>query len=191
MAASKAPETSSQGQQGIAQPAGRRVLDGICRRVALLGGAALLAAMLIIVASVAGGLFKVPILGDTEMVDLLVAIAVFCFLPYCHLHGGNVIVDFFARPLPRQARDWLDAASNAVFALVAAFLAWRLAAGGISSYARDQRGMFLQIPEWPIYLAGSVACLLWIAVIAYSAYECALRARGQLPPLESQPDHSV
>lgn len=191
MAASRAQEGVTEGQDRIAPAARRRFLAGVCRRVAFLGGVALLGAMLLIVASVIGGVFKAPVLGDTEIVELLVAIAVFAFLPYCHLQGGNVIVDFFARPLPRAARDWLDAATNAAFAVVAGFLAWRLVAGGISSFVRDQRGMFLQLPEWPIYALGSAACVLWIAVIAHSAYECTLRARGKLPPLESQAGHAV
>ena len=150
------------------------------------GGLALLAAMMVIVASVSGGMVKAPILGDTEIVDLLIAVTVFCYLPYCHLQGGNVVVDFFARPLPQAARDWLDAAMNLAFAVVAAFLAWRLAAGGISAYERDQRGMFLQLPDWPVYVIGVAACVLWIAVILFTAYESALRARGKLPPLEAQ-----
>ena len=145
----------------------------------------------VIVASVSGGLVKAPILGDTEIVDVLIAVSVFCYLPYCHLHGGNVVVDFFARPLPRAARDWVDAVMNVAFAVVAAFLTWRLAAGGVSAYARDQRGMFLQLPEWPVYAAGFVACLLWIVVIGFTVYESVLRARGKLPPLETPPTSAV
>lgn len=179
------PEGAAPGQ------ALRRTLDSVCGGLGLIGGIALLGAMLVIVASVTGGLVKAPILGDTEIVDLLIAVAVFCYLPYCHLHGGNVVVDFFARPLPQAARDWLDAVMNVAFAAVAVFLTWRLAAGGISAHVRDQRGMFLQLPEWPIYAVGVAACLLWIAVIAFTTYESALRARGKLPPLEARPTSAV
>jgi TRAP-type C4-dicarboxylate transport system permease small subunit len=147
--------------------------------------------MLLIVVSVGGGLFRAPILGDTEIVDLLIAVTVFCFLPYCHLRGGNVVVDFFARPLPQVARDWLDVMANVALAAVAGFLTWRLIAGGFSAYSRDQRGMFLQLPEWPVYAIGSAACLLWIAVIVVVAWECALRALGKLPALTSPVDKTV
>lgn len=177
----------------VAQPggAGRRRLERICRAVGLAGGIALLGAMGVIVASVSGGLAKAPILGDTEIVEVLIAITVFCYLPYCHLHGGNVVVDFFARPLPQAARDGLDAVMNVAFAAVAAFLTWRLAAGGISAYARDQRGMFLQLPEWQVYAVGVAACLLWLVVIGFASYESVQRARGKLPPLEIQPTSAV
>ena len=53
-------------------------------------------------------------------------------------------------------------------------------AGGVSAYAREQRSMFLQIPEWIVYAIGSVGCVVWVAVIVFTVYESALRARGRL-----------
>lgn len=190
MAGSDAARPSGPAEAAAVQ-ALRGRLDRVCGGIGLIGGLALLGAMLVIVASVSGGLVKAPILGDTEIVDLLIAVSVFCYLPSCHLHGGNVIVDFFARPLPQAVRDWLDAVMNLAFAVVAAFMTWRLAAGGISAYARDQRGMFLQLPDWPIYAVGVAACLLWIVVIVFTTYESALRARGKLPPSDALPTSAV
>ena len=36
-----------------------------------------------------------PVLGDYEVVELGMAIAIFCFLPYCHLTFGHARVDLF------------------------------------------------------------------------------------------------
>lgn len=161
-----------------AAAAGRRRLDGICSSVAMIGGAALIAVMTVIMASVIGARFGNPILGDTEIVDQLTGVVVFCFLPYCHLHGGNVMVDFFTRPLPSRVNHALDAVMNLLFAIVAAVITWRLAVGGVSAYARDQRTMFLNLPEWVVYALGSVACILWVAVILFVGWEAVRRTRA-------------
>ncbi len=158
----------------------RGPLEALCRGVALLGGAALVATMLVVVASVTSAQFGAPILGDTEIVDLSTGVVVFCFLPYCYLHSGNVIVDFFTRPLPRRANDALDALMHLVFTVVACVLTWRLIAGGISAYQREQRSMFLALPEWHVYALGSAVSLLWIVVVVFVAWESAMRASGRL-----------
>jgi TRAP-type C4-dicarboxylate transport system permease small subunit len=155
----------------------RRRLDRLCGGVAMLGGAALIAVMMVIMTSVIGAQFGKPILGDSEVVDQLTGVLVFCFLPYCHLHGGNVMVDFFTRPLPTRVNHALDAVMNLLFAIVATVIAWRLIVGGISAYTRDQRSMFLDLPEWVVYALGSVTSILWVLVILFVAWEAAVHAR--------------
>lgn len=156
----------------------RRRLDWVCRSVAMVGGMALVAVMMVIMTSVIGAQFGSPILGDSEIVDQLTGVLVFSFLPYCHLHGGNVMVDFFTRPLPSRVNHALDAVMNLVFAIVGAVVTWRLAVGGMSAFTRDQRTMFLNLPEWVIYAVGSVFSVLWVVVILFVGWEAAQRARA-------------
>jgi TRAP-type C4-dicarboxylate transport system permease small subunit len=138
----------------------------------------MLAAMLVLVATVAGGAFGRPLLGDSELVELLVGIAVFAFLPYCQLRGSNVIVDFFSQPLPLRMRHWLDATMGVAFVFVALVLTWRMAEGGITAWERSRRSMFLQLPDWWGYLFAVFAMLLWIVVCAHTAWGSAKRARA-------------
>ncbi len=161
-------------------PGSRESLERVCRWVAYVGGAGLVATMAVVVSSVVGAQFGAPILGDTEMVDLTTGVLVFCFLPWCHLHGGNVIVDFFTRPLPRRVNDALDAIMNFAFAVVAGVLTWRLIAGGLSAYQHDRRSMFLALPDWWVYSIGGAVSILWVAVIMFVGWECLQRARGRL-----------
>ena len=70
--------------------------------------------------------FNMPVLGDTEIVEVGVAFSIFSFLAYCQMRGANVIVDFFTRPLPLSFRNALDAISNLLFAVVVLVLTWRL-----------------------------------------------------------------
>lgn len=136
----------------------------------------MLAAMVVLVATVIGGAFGRPILGDSEIVELLVGVAVFAFLPYCQLRGSNVIVDFFSQPLPLRARHGLDAAMGLVFVFVAVILTWRMAEGGLTAWERSRSSMFLQLPDWWGYVVGVVAMLLWIAVCAWTTYRSFKRA---------------
>jgi TRAP-type C4-dicarboxylate transport system permease small subunit len=152
------------------------LLERLCERLALAGGAALLGALAILVVTVVGGAFGRPLLGDSELVELLCGIAVFAFLPYCQLRGSNVIVDFFTQPLPKRAQHFLDFLMSVVFTAVAAVLAWRLAAGGITAWERARRSMFLQLPDWWGYVFGVLAMLLWVAVCAWSARKSFARA---------------
>ena len=134
--------------------------------------------MLVLVATVVGGAFGRPILGDSEIVELLVGMGVFAFLPYCQLRGSNVIVDFFTQPLPVRARHWLDALMGVAFVLVAALLTWRLIEGGLTAYERARRSMFLQLPDWWGYALGGVAMVLWILVCILTTWRSFAKARG-------------
>ena len=155
-------------------------LTRICEAWGLVGGIALLGTMATMMATVVGGAFGRPVLGDSEIVELLGGICVFTFLPYCHLRGANVLVDFFTKPLPARITGWLDAAMNLVFAAVALILTWRLIEGGIGAYERGKRSMFLQLPDAWGYAMGALSMLLWIAVCVFVAWESTQRARGRL-----------
>ena len=135
--------------------------------------------MLTMMITVAGAAFGKPLLGDSEIVELLGGIAVFAFLPYCQLRSANVFVDFFTKPLPEHWKNWLDAAMNVVFAAVALVLTWRLVEGGLGAYERSKRSMFLQLPDWWGYAVGAVSMLLWIAVCLFVAWESMKHARSR------------
>jgi TRAP-type C4-dicarboxylate transport system permease small subunit len=139
----------------------------------------MLGALLVLVGTVIGGAFGRPILGDSEIVEFLCAIAVFAFLPYCQLRGANVIVDFFTQPLPARARHWLDAVMGLVFVFVAMTLTWRMAEGGLTAWERSRKSMFLQLPDWWGYVIGVAAMLLWIVVCGWTTYLSLRRAAAK------------
>jgi TRAP-type C4-dicarboxylate transport system permease small subunit len=138
----------------------------------------MLGAMLVLIATVVGGAFGSPLLGDSELVELLVGAAVFAFLPYCQLRGANVIVDFFTQPLSARARHWLDALMGIAFVLVAAVLTWRMFEGGLMAWERSRRSMFLQLPDWWGYAVGVVAMLLWVVVCGWTTWISLRKAIG-------------
>lgn len=159
-----------------AAAAASRTLAAAARAFALVGGAALLAAAGTTLASVVGRtLFGSPILGDYELVERLVGVAVFLVLPYGHLVGGHVTVDLLVRRLPDGLRTPLAALVEVLFALTAAALAWRMAGGGADLWRYRETSMMLNLPTWWAFVAV-------VPALALLSLVCLLRARRALMP---------
>lgn len=139
----------------------RGPLDRLAEIFAAGGGVCLLGVMAIEVVSVAGSLFGKPLLGDSEIVEMLCGIAIASFMPYCQIRGGNVIVDFFTMRMPPRALSALDAFMHLVVALVVAILTWKLIDGSFTQHERGRVSMFLQLPQWWGYALASAAAVLW------------------------------
>ncbi|WP_404380245.1 TRAP transporter small permease [Caenispirillum salinarum] len=133
----------------LLEPLPIRLIGGAAKGLAVLGGLALVGAMGVTLASVTGrAAFDSPILGDYELVERLVGVAVFLFLPYGHWVGGHVTVDLVVRRLPDRLRASLARAVEVAFALVAAALAWRMTLGGLDMHRFNDSSMMLGIPTW-------------------------------------------
>lgn len=140
----------------------KAALTRLSEALALLGGALLIGVIGVTSLSVVrGAVFGRPLLGDTEVVEMLIGVAVALFLPWCEMRGAPVIVDFFTQPLGERARSGLDAVMRAVTALVVCVLSFRLAVGGYDNWDRERDTMFLQIPYWWGYGGAAVGMALW------------------------------
>ena len=83
-----------------ADAAGRALL-AISRALAVIGGLLACVVAVMVTVSVTGRyLFSAPIPGDYDIVGIISGCAIFCFLPYCQMIRGNVVVDFFTNGLP-------------------------------------------------------------------------------------------
>jgi TRAP-type C4-dicarboxylate transport system permease small subunit len=155
----------------------RAVLAAIAQAGALLGGALLLVAVAVTCASVIRGAFGRPILGDSEVVEMCLGVAVALFLPWSEMRGSHVIVDVFTARLPARGVAWLDAAMRAVVALVATVLAVRIADGAHAQWDRERATMFLEIPFWWGYAGAAVGLALWTVTACFVALERLAEAR--------------
>lgn len=124
-------------------------LVALCRWFATIGGIALLTMMLMTVVSVTRRtVLGAPIPGDFEMVEILSAVTVFCFLPWCQVTGGNVLVDFFTMKSGPRTNHALEALGDLVYLVIAVLLAWRLWHGAMDFHAYGEQSMVLRIPIW-------------------------------------------
>jgi TRAP-type C4-dicarboxylate transport system permease small subunit len=152
----------------------RRGLERLSTLAALIGGGFLLVAVVVTTASVIRGIFGKPILGDSEIVEMCLGVAVALFLPYGEMKGSHVIVDVFTARMPERGLAWLDAFMRGIVALVAAVLALRLLDGTMAQWERERATMFLELPYWWGYAGASVGMLLWAINAFFVAIEHAL-----------------
>ena len=189
-----------------------KLMDSLARGMALLGGAVLLAIVLMLCVSIIGQSLRtlafmdwvkdsVPwfsdwirsngirqIRGDFEVAEAGVAFAVFAFLPICQLRSGHATVDIFTHPLGRGTNLWLRAFWDAVLALVLCLIAWRLAIGTTEKFHNGQMTFVMQFPLWWAYGASLVAAIVGAIVALWTA---AVRFRGAMSGDDPLPEEAM
>ena len=146
-------------------------LERLARIVAIAGGMLLIGVVLMTVISVLGRyLFNAPIPGDYELTELACGIAVFAFFPYCHVRGGNIVVEFFTGRLPTHHKTALGTVHNIAFTLAAGLITWRLFVGGMHKLEDGETTLFLGIPIHWAYFAALLGAGLLTAVCILVVY---------------------
>lgn len=154
------------------------LIERLSGAIAVLGGMLSLSVALLVVASVLGRwLFRAPINGDFEMVQMATAIAVFAFLPYCQAIRGNIVVDTFTSRLPVRTTALIDAFWDLVYAGMMGLLAACLATGTIEHYRSGQTTMLLQLVVWPAIAVSAALCLL-LSCVALATAARSIRGRA-------------
>lgn len=126
-----------------------RVLNSICRFLAVCAGVMLILMAMMSVASIVGrSVFGNPIVGDYELVQIMSAMAVSMTLPFCQMIRGHVIVDFFTTGLPAGVNKKLDLVANLLLAIAGFVLSWRIGVGLIEMQGNSDASMLLNIPTW-------------------------------------------
>jgi TRAP-type C4-dicarboxylate transport system permease small subunit len=146
-----------------------KIIYGLSRAMAWLGAMVLTLIALMSVVSIIGralsGLGLGPVPGDFELVEAGTALAVFCFLPWCHLKGGHAVVDMLWNSYPPAMQRVLMVMSDALMFIVWLLLVWRMSVA-MGEYRHNNEVTFiLQMPVWWGYAASFPAAV--IGVIAY------------------------
>jgi len=160
---------------------------------ALLGGALLCAVVLVNTGSIIGAaLFTAnetgwlggalphwmasPILGDFELTEMGVCIAVFSFLPYCQLTRSNVTADIFtAHASPQWVARFSLLASLVALAFMA-ILAWRMYFGMLDQREYGYTTAILLLKHWYAYLPILASLALTVLAALVTLAEDAERA---------------
>ncbi len=112
-----------------------------------------------------------PVPGDFELVEAGTALAVFCFLPWCHLKNGHAIVDMFWKSYPPAMRRVLEVLSDALMLLVWALLVWRMGLAMLDYHGNGEVSFILQMPVWWGYAASFGPAMLGCIVYAWRLFE--------------------
>jgi TRAP-type C4-dicarboxylate transport system permease small subunit len=130
---------------------------------ALAGGAVLLGvAVMTTWSAVSGWLLGKPMPGDFELTEILVAVAVFAFLPYCQQSGANVTADLFTAGAGPRAVAGFRLFGALLSLAVAVLLAWRTWAGLLDYRQYVETTAILKIPIWWAYVPAFASLLLLI-----------------------------
>ena len=170
-----------------------RIMNGLARLMALLGGLVLTFLILLTCLSVLGrgintflhsdlgqGLFGGlaqtlldtgvgPILGDFELVEAGIAFAVFAFFPLCQITSGHATVDIFTSRLGVRSNRFISMVVEIVFALVLILIAVQLFEGTKSKMRFNETTFLIQFPIWWAYAAALSAAVMSALVAVYMA----------------------
>lgn len=142
----------------------------LSRFMAWLGSVALIALAAMSVASITGRAFSFaglgPVPGDFELVEAGTALAVFCFLPWCHLKGGHAVVDMLWNVYPAPLQRALAVGADALMLVVWLLLVWRMGIMTFEYRANGEVSFILQMPVWWGYAASLVPAA--VGCVAYA-----------------------
>lgn len=133
---------------------------------ALVGGLILLSVVSLNIGSIIGGIVLIHVPGDFELTQIGVAVAVFCFLPYCQLHRHNVTADIFTFWANNKTLLLLRIGGAVVALLFSILLLWRMTDGMLDQKKYDYTTAILQFPVWIAFIPILISlCLLAMASI--------------------------
>jgi TRAP-type C4-dicarboxylate transport system permease small subunit len=150
----------------------------IARALAIVGGLLSIATAILVTTSVTLRWIGVgSINGDFELVQIGVALSVFCFLPLSQARRGNIMVDTFTGWLPLRVQRAMDAFWDLVYAAFMALMAWCLMNGARDAVASGLNSTMLSVPLWPVF-AATVALLLFLVITAVDTAAQLLKDRA-------------
>ncbi|MFL5057056.1 MAG: TRAP transporter small permease [Microvirga sp.] len=150
----------------------------VARALAIVGGLISVATALLVTTSVTlRWLGFGSINGDFELVQIGVALSVFCFLPLTQARRGNIMVDTFTAWLPLRVQRAMDAFWDFVYAGFMALTAWCLMNGARDALASGLTSAMLGLNLWPVF-AATVLLILLLVVTAVDTALQLLRSRS-------------
>lgn len=129
-----------------------------------------------------------PVNGDYELIEAGVAFAIFAFLPLCQITNGHAAVEIFTKALSPRFNRALQFAIDSVFAAVLLLIAVQLYSGMLSKMNSGQTTFLLEFPVWWAYALSMTGAVVASAVGIYVAIVRLLELLGKkssLPAAES------
>lgn len=138
----------------------RRVANALVTASAVVGGLALLASLLVILADVIGRSLDHPISGSPDIIQLCFVLIVFGSVPICERTGGNVRMDLFDSSFSASANRLFDYFAVISGVVLFALIAWRMWESAKLSMMLDLSTNVLRIAKAPFQICVTVACLI-------------------------------
>lgn len=105
-----------------------RVINGLVKVLSWISAAVLIIAILLVVANILGrSVFKKPVPGAIELVEMLAVVVVFFGVAYTEFKRGHVHVELLTSLLSRRVQTILASIMSLLAAVYFAIMAWRCA----------------------------------------------------------------
>lgn len=168
-----------------------RIVLGLARIMALMGGVVLILLVLITCISILGRVVNTAlhsalmmsvapglatwlidagvgaIRGSYELVEAGMAFCIFAFIPFCQVTMGHASVDIFTNALPTRANRLLELLISVLFAVALVTIAIQLNAGMLRKLSSGQTSLLLEFPVWWAYAASLVGAGLAAVTSVY------------------------
>jgi TRAP-type C4-dicarboxylate transport system permease small subunit len=157
-----------------------RLLGALSAFSALFGGTVLVGLALMVCASIAlRATGFSPIQGDFELLQVGLAVAVGGFLPWCHLKGSNIYIDFVTARASTRTQLRLEAFAGVLVAIMMALVSWRAGAGALAAKASGEVTMIRGFPLWISYMLMTPGLVLTSLVALEIAWRRWKEAAGE------------
>jgi len=145
-------------------------LTSASRWFALAGSLiALLVAGMSVYSIIGRAFLSKPLFGDVEITQMGIAASISLCLPWCQLHRGNILVDFFTQSTSVRTRQILDSVGAFLLAAMCVLLAWRTTMGALAVSSAAETSMILGLPMWWAYASLAPGLLLSALVAVWQA----------------------
>lgn len=112
-------------------------------------------------ADISGRFLNYAIPGAYELVELMMAPAVFLALFYAQRKGTHIRISILYQRLPGRAQIWFDVLASFIGFLVMAITGWGLLLWGIRAWKIKEVALgMLDIPVYPFKLIAALGCLM-------------------------------
>jgi TRAP-type C4-dicarboxylate transport system permease small subunit len=141
-------------------------LRAVVMALAAVAGAAIVAMILVTCADIVMRLFRHPLIGAYDIVNIAGTITIACAMPYTTAVKGHVAIEFFFHKLRRRGRIIMDIVIRLLMLALFSALAWGCFRHGQALRENGQVTPTLQMPEfWVAYLvAGSCAAMVLVTI---------------------------
>ena len=156
-----------------------RFFDMLCRLLAWTsGGIAAFVMAVTFLGVVMRYVFRNPLMGGFEMIEIGMGLMVFTALPLMVRHRGNIAVTVLSDRFPAPVARVATLVSDLLGAVLTGFIAWRVWLQGERLLSYNEVTMELRVPKGLIAQGMSVL----LAVTALAFLVCALEALRQRDP---------
>lgn len=143
-----------------------RLLESLAKLCAIVAGVLLIVITLMTCVSLIGrNTTGWSIVGAFELTGFAAGAAIALFMPWCQVHRGHIIVDFFTARASAASRHGLDRFGALLLAFAMGLMTWRTTIGGLNAWKSQTGSMMMGFPEWIVY-AGMIPPLALTVVIA-------------------------